>query len=110
MYTGSVDGHVKFWKKQAKGVEFAIVLIWTIGIFVQGGLTIGNLSALALEPMGHIAGMAASITVALATVGSVVIAAPIGLAFDGTAVPIAMALLVVALIAAGLSRRIPRAA
>jgi DHA1 family bicyclomycin/chloramphenicol resistance-like MFS transporter len=93
-----------------RGVEFAIVLIWTIGIFVQGGLTIGNLSALALEPMGHIAGMAASITVALATVGSVLIAAPIGLAFNGTAVPIAAALLVVALIAAAFSRRIPRTA
>lgn len=22
-HTGSVDGHVKFWKKQAKGIEFA---------------------------------------------------------------------------------------
>ncbi len=60
-------------------VEFFILLAWAIGIFMQGGLTIGNLSALALEPMGHIAGMAASLTAALATEGSVIIAAPIGL-------------------------------
>ncbi len=91
-------------------LEFGLVLAWTIGIFVQAGLTIGNLSALALEPLGHIAGMAASITVALATVGSVIIAAPIGQAFDGTAVPVAAALLVLALISAVLARLIPRGA
>ena len=91
-------------------LEFGLVLAWTIGIFVQAGLTIGNLSALALEPLGHIAGMAASITVALATVGSVIIAAPIGQAFDGTAVPVAAALLVLALISAALARLIPRGA
>lgn len=93
-----------------RGVEFALVLAWTTGIFVQAGLTIGNLSALALEPVGHIAGMAASITVALATVGSVIIAAPIGLAFNGTAIPIAIGLLLLALLSAGLSRLIPRSA
>jgi DHA1 family bicyclomycin/chloramphenicol resistance-like MFS transporter len=93
-----------------RDVEFALVLIWSIGIFMQGGLTIGNLSALALEPVGHIAGMAASITVALATVGSVAIAAPIGLAFNGTAVPVVAGLLVLAVIAAGLSRMVPRSA
>lgn len=93
-----------------RGIEFALVLAWTTGIFVQAGLTIGNLSALALEPVGHIAGMAASITVALATVGSVIIAAPIGLAFNGTAIPVAIGLLLLALLSAGLSRLIPRGA
>jgi DHA1 family bicyclomycin/chloramphenicol resistance-like MFS transporter len=91
-------------------VEFIIFLAWAIGIFMQGGLTIGNLSALALEPMGHIAGMAASLTAALATVGSVIIAAPIGLAFDGTAVPVVTGLLALAVIAAVLSLRIPTSA
>ncbi len=91
-------------------VEFFLVLAWAIGIFTQGGLTIGNLSALALEPMGHIAGMAASLTAALATVGSVIIAAPIGLAFDGTPVPVVAGLLTLAVIAAILARRIPATA
>jgi DHA1 family bicyclomycin/chloramphenicol resistance-like MFS transporter len=93
-----------------RGLEFGLVLAWTAGIFVQAGLTIGNLSALALEPLGHVAGMAASITVALSTVGSVIIAAPIGLAFDGTAVPVLTGLLVLAVISALLSLRIPRSA
>jgi len=91
-------------------VEFFIVLAWAIGIFTQGGLTIGNLNALALEPMGHIAGMAASLTAALATVGSVVIAAPIGLAFNGTPVPVVGGLLALAVLAALLARKIPASA
>jgi DHA1 family bicyclomycin/chloramphenicol resistance-like MFS transporter len=91
-------------------LEFFLVLAWSIGIFVQGGLTIGNLNALAMEPMGHIAGMAASITAALATIGSVLIAAPIGLAFDGTAVPVVAGLLILALVATVLSLRIPATA
>jgi DHA1 family bicyclomycin/chloramphenicol resistance-like MFS transporter len=48
--------------------------------------------------------------VALATVGSVIIAAPIGLAFNGTAIPVAIGLLLLALLSAGLSRLIPRGA
>ncbi len=52
------------------------------------GLTMGNLNAMALEPVGHIAGMAASLVSALATVFAVVLAVPVGLAFDGTPVPL----------------------
>jgi len=38
--------------------------------------------------MGHIAGMTASVTSALSTVASVALAAPVGLAFNGTPVPL----------------------
>ena len=48
----------------------------------------GNLNALALESMGHIAGMAASVTGSLSTVVAVVLAAPVGLSFNGTAEPL----------------------
>ncbi|MFT5007287.1 MAG: DHA1 family bicyclomycin/chloramphenicol resistance-like MFS transporter, partial [Paracoccaceae bacterium] len=54
----------------------------------------GNLNALAMEPMGHIAGMASSIVGALSTLGGVLIAIPIGLAFDGTALPLALGYLI----------------
>ena len=56
---------------------------WSISVFAMAGLTFGNLNALALEPMGHIAGMASSVVGAVSTVLSVAIAVPIGLAFDG---------------------------
>ncbi|ALG90280.1 MULTISPECIES: MFS transporter [Actibacterium] len=69
--------------------EFPAYVVFSIAVFGTMGLTIGNLNALAMEPLGHIAGMAASVIGAVATVLSVVIAAPVGLAFDGTPVPLA---------------------
>jgi len=56
-------------------------------------VTFGNLNALALEHMGHIAGMAASVVTAISTVGAVLIAAYVGLLFNGTALPIVIATL-----------------
>lgn len=67
---------------------FALHLVWCIGLFAMMGLTVGNLNALAMEPVGHIAGLAASVISSLATVGSVLLAIPVGLAFDGTVLPL----------------------
>jgi MFS transporter, DHA1 family, multidrug resistance protein len=67
---------------------FALFFIWAVSIFFMAGLTFGNLQALAMQRMGHIAGMAASVMTAVATVASVAIAAPVGLAYDGTPVPV----------------------
>lgn len=72
---------------------FAITLLWIMSVFLQGGLLIGNLNAMAMEPLGHVAGMAASVIASLATVGSVLIAVPLGLAFDGTVLPLALGIL-----------------
>jgi DHA1 family bicyclomycin/chloramphenicol resistance-like MFS transporter len=77
-------------------------------VFFQAGLTIGNLNALAMEPMGHIAGTATSIITAVATVGAVLIAVPIGLSFDGTPWPLAMGLFVCAVLAFVLTSLIRR--
>lgn len=52
--------------------------------FLVLGYCLGNLTALALEPMGHIAGMASSITAGISTVLGVVVAVPITQTFDGT--------------------------
>ena len=46
--------------------------------------------SMAMEPMGHIAGMAASIAGSVSTVISVLIAVPVGLAFNGTPLPLAI--------------------
>lgn len=89
-------------------LAFAAHLVWTIGVFYMVGPTVGNLNALALEPVGHIAGMAASITAAIATIASVLLAAPVGLMFDGTAVPLMVAILCFAALGRGLMALIPR--
>lgn len=70
-------------------IYFPAYLAWTTFVFFSAGLTFGNINALAMEPVGHIAGMAASLVGSLSTVAAVFIAAPIGLAFDGTPGPLA---------------------
>jgi len=80
-------------------LAFGIFVVWQTSVFAQAGLTIGNLNALAMEPMGHIAGMAASVIGAIATVGGAALAIPVGLMFDGTATPLALGICVEAALA-----------
>ncbi len=89
-------------------LAFGTYVIWVTGNFFQAGLTIGNLNALAMEEMGHIAGLAASIIAAISTVGAVIIAAPIALMFDGTPMPMAVGALVAAILALWLTSKIKR--
>ena len=88
---------------------FLVFLVWQFTLFFQNGLTIGNLNAIAMEPMGHIAGMAASILGAISTVLAVILAAPIGLSFDGTPLPLAIGIFVYMGGAVLLMRRLNRA-
>lgn len=89
---------------------FAAFFVWQVMAFLQAGLTIGNLNALAMEPMGHIAGTAASVISALSTVAGVALAVPVGLLFDGTARPLALGMMVYAALALALLRAMPRGA
>jgi DHA1 family bicyclomycin/chloramphenicol resistance-like MFS transporter len=75
-------------------LTFPAFLIWAIGIFAMMGLTMGNLNALAMEDLGHIAGFASSVITAFATMGSVVLAIPVGQAFNGTPLPLLTGVLV----------------
>ena len=86
------------------GLAFPAFFAWSVSVFFMAGLTFGNLNALALQPLGHIAGMAASVVGALSTVGSVILAVPIGLAFDGTIVPLAAGTFVCSALALWLMR------
>jgi DHA1 family bicyclomycin/chloramphenicol resistance-like MFS transporter len=71
-----------------EGLAFTAFMVWGVAMFAMMGLTLGNLNALAMEPVGHIAGLAASVISALATVGSVLLAVPVGQAFDGSLLPL----------------------
>lgn len=72
------------------GLAFALFFVWAASIFCIAGLTFGNLNALAMQKMGHLAGMASSVISAVSTVLAVVIAGPVGQAFNGTPVPVMM--------------------
>lgn len=89
-------------------MAFAFFFIWANSIFFIAGLTFGNLNALAMQKMGHIAGMATSVISAISTVMAVVIAAPVGLAFDGTALPAMIGAAICSAICFGLMKRSER--
>jgi DHA1 family bicyclomycin/chloramphenicol resistance-like MFS transporter len=76
------------WPVMPEATRFPLFLVWQVSAFALAGLSIGNVQAIAMQPMGHIAGMASSVIASVSTIGAVVLAAPIGLAFDGTPLPL----------------------
>lgn len=89
-------------------VKFWAFYLFVVCCFFGAGMTIGNLNALAMEPLPHIAGMAASVVSALATVGAVAIAVPVGLSFNGTPIPLGIATAVFAFAAFWVTTKIKR--
>lgn len=85
------------WPALTPDLQFVGFVALQVVIFFQAGMTLGNLNALGLEPLGHIAGLAASVIAGLSTIGAALLAAPIGVAFDGTPLPLAWALAALAL-------------
>jgi len=69
---------------------FHVYFVWQCTLFLQTGFTIGNLNAIAMEPMGHIAGMAASVVGSVSTLGGALMAVPVVLAFNGTPLPLSI--------------------
>lgn len=67
---------------------WAFVTIFALAM-VQFAWIGANFNALAMEPLGHVAGTASSVQGFLQTVGGGVIGAAIGQAFDGTVMPMA---------------------
>ncbi len=67
---------------------FPAHILWSISVIAMMGLTQGNLAALAMEDLSHVAGFAASMMTAVSTVLAVALAVPVGLAFNGTQIPL----------------------
>jgi MFS transporter, DHA1 family, multidrug resistance protein len=73
-----LDGHPPLW---------AFVAFMTM-LFFFNGLLFGNYNALAMEPMGHIAGVAAAVIGSLSSLVAVSAGTPIGQLYDGTVIPL----------------------
>jgi len=56
--------------------------------FLCVGVLFGNLNALAMQPLGHIAGVGAAIVGALSQIIAVVLSAVIGQSYNGTVLPL----------------------
>ncbi|MCW1933293.1 multidrug effflux MFS transporter [Pararhodobacter zhoushanensis] len=69
---------------------FELFILFMLMQFFSIGFLIGNLNALVLEPMGHVAGMAASVVGGFSTVISALLAATAATFMNGTPVPLAV--------------------
>ena len=63
---------------------FWLFMCYLLAVFVSVSLLFGNLNALAMEPLGHIAGVGAAVIASLATFISVPLGGLVGQGFDGT--------------------------
>ncbi len=63
---------------------FWLFIAYLLFVFLCVGLLFGNLGALAMEPLGHIAGVGAAVVASLSTFVSVPLGALVGHSFDGT--------------------------
>ncbi len=89
--------------------DFALFFAFMCTAFFSIGMTFGNLNALAMQPLGHIAGIGSSVVQSMSTIGSVMIAVPISLAYDGTPLPLIFGMILCASVALSLmllSRRL----
>ncbi|MDO8352617.1 MAG: multidrug effflux MFS transporter [Aestuariivirga sp.] len=72
--------------------------LWTLGLYLFGtffccGILFGNYNAMAMEPVGHIAGMAAAISGTLSTLVALSLGTWFGQQYDGTVMPLVYAFL-----------------
>jgi len=72
------DGVPPFWS----------FMTWLLAILFCMGLMFGNFNALAMEPVGHMAGLGAAVHGAFSTLVSLPFGWAIGAAFDGTIIPL----------------------
>ena len=63
---------------------FWLFMAYFLFVFIFVGLLFGNLNALAMEPLGHVAGVGAAVVASLATLIAVPLGGVVGQMFDGT--------------------------
>lgn len=80
-------------------VELWMFVLFGAVQFFCMGLLFGNINALAMEPMGRIAGMASAIIGSISSMISIVVGSAIGQLFNNTIYPLLMGFLVLGLLA-----------
>jgi DHA1 family bicyclomycin/chloramphenicol resistance-like MFS transporter len=78
LVAASMAGHPPFWS----------LMLYLLLIFFCVGLLFGNLNALAMEPLGHMAGVGASAVGTVTTLMAMTLGASIGILYDNTVLPL----------------------
>ena len=80
-------------------ISFTAFMLWACIIFaLQGGLLFGNLSSMAMEPVGHLAGIAAAFVATLSTGLGVGLGTLIGQFYNGTLIPMVTSFIITAIL------------
>jgi MFS transporter, DHA1 family, multidrug resistance protein len=82
---------------------FWSLLVFIFIVFFCCGILFGNYSAMALEPVGHIAGMASAINGAASSLIAIVLGGSLGQLYDGTVFPLVGGYLMLSLLALAMS-------
>jgi DHA1 family bicyclomycin/chloramphenicol resistance-like MFS transporter len=80
-------------------IQLWMFLIFAGFIFFCFGFIFGNINAIAMEPMGHVAGIAASIIGSVSSIIALVIGTAIGQAYNNTLIPVTCGFLVLSSLA-----------
>ena len=78
-------------------------MVWGAFSFFCVGLCFGNLNALAMEPLGQMAGIGAAVVGFLASLVAILAGIPLGRAYDGTQLPLITGFTVLGIIGLGLT-------
>ena len=74
----------------------AVLMVYLSISFFCFGMLFGNLNALAVQPLGHIAGVATSVISSAQTLLSIVVGGVIGQCYDGNVLPLVLGFLICA--------------
>ena len=77
-------------------------MVWGALCFFGVGLCIGNINALAMEPLGQIAGLGAAVVGFFSSFVAILIGIPLGRAYDGTQLPLIAGFAILGVVGLGL--------
>lgn len=89
-------------------LPFALFIVYCLLCFFCVGILFGNLNALAMEPLGHVAGTGAAVVGAGSTIISVVLGSLIGQSIGDDVLPVFLGFLVMSLLTLGAFRWVDR--
>ena len=83
-------------------VQLWMFIIFAGILFFCFGLLFGNINAMAMEPMGHVAGIAAAVIGAISSIMSNIVGTSIGQMYDNTLIPMTMSYILLCSVALAL--------
>jgi len=86
-------------------ITLPMFLAYVAVLFFSFGLLFGNLNALAMEPMGHLAGIAAAIIGSVSSFLSITLGTTIGQLYDNSLLPIATGFMVLGILSLSIMMR-----